>query len=246
MAIKATYYGANGWLVELNEIRILIDPWFNGDLTFPTGDWLIKGTLAKEIEVPSNIDFLLLTQGQPDHTHPPTLKKIDKSIPVIASEAAGKVVCQIGFTKIITLKPSEIFQTKNLNIQATTGASVPNIENGYIIESCIDSIYIEPHGFLDKKIKPRNIDLLITPVIDFSLPIAGKFIKGKTVLPQLIKLFNPKTILASTTGGDIKFTGIINNIIKVDGTMEDITLFKNISTEYINPEPLKEYELNNN
>ena len=245
MTIKATYYGANGWLIEFDKTRILIDPWLNGDLTFPPGDWLIKGKLGKEIDVPSEIDFLLLTQGQPDHAHPPTLIKIDKSIPVIASQAASKVVRQIGFTKINTLKPGENYKNNKLNIQATSGASVPNIENGYIIDSDIGSIYIEPHGFLDKEIKPRKIDILITPVIDFSLPLAGKFIKGKTVLPQLLKLFNPNTILASTTGGDITFTGIINNLINVDGSVEDISLFKDTSTSLINPEPFKEYKIEN-
>ena len=246
MAIKATYYGANGWLIELDKTKILIDPWLNGDLTFPPGDWLIKGELSKEIEIPKDIDFLLLTQGQPDHAHPPTLQKIDKCIPVIASQAASKVVSNIGFTKIKTLKPGEVYKNNNLNIRATTGASVPNIENGYIIDSDSGSIYIEPHGFLDKKIKPRKIDVLITPVIDFSLPLAGKFIKGKTVLPQLLKLFNPSTVLASTTGGDITFTGIINNLIKVEGSVEDMSFFKNISTSLINPEPLKVYEIKNN
>ena len=243
MAIKATYYGANGWLIELDNTKILIDPWLNGDLTFPPGDWLIKGELSKEIEIPKDIDFLLLTQGQPDHAHPPTLQKIDKSIPVIASQAASKVVNHIGFTKIKTLKPGEVYKNNNLNIEATQGASVPNIENGYIIDFGIDSIYIEPHGFLDKELKPRNIDLLITPVIDFSLPLAGKFIRGKTVLPELIKLFNPKTILASTTGGAINFTGIINNLIKVEGSVEDMSLFQDSCTSLINPEPLKEYKI---
>ena len=243
MSITATYYGANGWLIELDQTRILIDPWLNGNLTFPPGDWLIKGELSKQIDIPKDIDYLLLTQGQPDHAHPPTLNKIDKSTSVIASEAASNVVRQVGFTNINSLKPGENFKDKKLNIQATSGASVPNIENGYIIDSGEDSIYIEPHGFLDKKIKPRNIDLVITPVIDFSLPIAGKFIKGKTVLPKLLNLFNPKLILASTTGGDITFTGIINNLIKVDGSVEDISLFKDTSTNFINPEPLKKYEI---
>ena len=243
MAITATYYGANGWLIELDQTRILIDPWLNGNLTFPPGDWLIKGELSKQIDIPKEIDYILLTQGQPDHAHPPTLHKIDKGITVIASKSASNVVRQIGFTKINSLKPGETFKDGRINIQATSGASVPNIENGYIIDSGDDSIYIEPHGFLDKKIKPRNIDLVITPVLDFSLPIAGKFIKGKTVLPELLKLFNPKLILASTTGGDITFTGIINNLIKVDGSVEDISLFKDTSTNFINPEPLKKYKI---
>ena len=243
MSTKAIYYGANGWLIQLDNTRILIDPWLNGELTFPPGDWLIKGKLAKEIEVPRDIDFLLLTQGQPDHAHPPTLEKIDKNIEVIASQAACEVVKQIGFRTIHMLKPGDAFKKNDLNIQATSGASVPNIENGYIIETGLESIYIEPHGFLDTKIKPRDIDLLITPVIDFSLPLAGKFIKGNTVLPQLLKLFNPKTILASTTGGEITYTGVLNKLIKVEGSPDDISLFENTNTNLINPEPFKEYNL---
>ncbi len=246
MTIQATYYGANGWLIELNQTRILIDPWLNGNLAFPPGDWLIKGVLDNDIEVPRDIDYLLLTQGQPDHAHAPTLEKINRFIPVIASEAACKVVTQMGFKKINMLKPGEIFNSNNLNIQATSGASVPNLENGYIIDSGKDSIYIEPHGFLDKNIKPRNIDILITPVIDFSLPIVGKFIKGKTVLPQLLKLFNPSIILASTTGGDITFTGLINKLIKVDGSVDDMSLVKNTNAKLINPEMLKIYEFDIN
>ena len=241
MTIKATYYGANGWLVEFNNLRILIDPWLNGHLTFPPGDWLIKGELGNEINLPTDIDYLLLTQGQPDHTHPPTLKNIKKSIPVVASEAASKVVKGMGFNNVNTIKPGESFTYENLNILATSGASVPNLENGYIIDCNLESVYIEPHGFLDKKIMPRHIDIVITPVIDFALPLAGKFIKGKTVLPELLKLFNPSTVLASTTGGDITFTGIINNLIKVDGFVEDISLFKGTNTNLINPIPLKQY-----
>tara|TARA_Y100001968_G_C19211462_1_gene644963 strand:+ start:63 stop:803 length:741 start_codon:yes stop_codon:yes gene_type:complete len=246
MTIKATYFGANGWLIELDKTRILIDPWLCGDLTFPPGDWLIKGVLGKEIDVPKDIDFLLITQGQPDHAHAPTLKKLNKSIPVIASESASRVLSQLEYKNIKTLKPGETFNDNNINILATSGASVPNIENGYIIDSTLDSIYIEPHGFLDKKIKPRNIDLLITPVIDFSLPLAGKFIKGKTVLPKLLRLFNPSNILVSTTGGDITFTGIINKLIKVDGSVDDNSLFKNTRTNLINPDQFKEYKFEKN
>ena len=241
MTLKATYFGANGWLVEFDNIRILIDPWLNGDLTFPPGDWLIKGELVNEVNPPENINLLLLTQGQPDHTHQPTLDKLNKNIDVVASESASKIVKSMGFNKVNPLKPGQSFKYNNINIQATSGASVPNIENGYIIDHKLDSIYIEPHGFLDDKLKPRNIDLIITPVIDFSLPIAGKFIKGKTVLPKLLKLFNPSTILASTTGGEIKFTGIINSLIKVEGTVDDVELFRNISTNLINPIPYKKY-----
>jgi len=246
MSIEATYYGANGWLLQFDKTRILIDPWLNGSLTFPPGDWLIKGELKHSIDAPEEIDYLLLTQGQPDHTHPPTLEKLSKTIPVVASKSASEIVSKMGFENVNTLRPGEVFSHNNLNIKATSGAFVPNIENGYIIDHNLDSVYIEPHGFLDKNIKSRYIDLVITPVIDFSLPIAGKFIKGKSVLPEILKLFKPSTVLASTTGGDITFSGLINNLIKVDGSNEDTSLFKGISTNFINPKPLKSYVFDKN
>ena len=243
MKLNATYYGANGWFIEFDNTRILIDPWLTGELTFPPGDWLIKGELNNELDIPNDINLILLTQGQPDHAHPPTLSKIKKNIPVLASETASNVAKRLGFNKVKTIKPGEKFKHNNINIQATSGASVPNLENGYIIDDSLNSIYIEPHGFLDKNIKPRHIDIVITPVIDFSLPLVGKFIKGKTVLPELLKLFNPSTVFSSTTGGDIRFTGILNKLINVDGSINDTSLFNKSSINYINPIPLKKYIL---
>ena len=42
--------------------------------------------------------------------------------------------------------------------------------------------------------------------------------------------------------GDINFTGILNNFIKVDGSVDDTNMFAGSNTNYINPEPLKEYK----
>ena len=169
-------------------------------------------------------------------------KLLDNKYKSLYNNINIQILVLFGLITITCIFSDYYFKNSNLTIQATEGASVPNIENGYIIDSGLDSIYIEPHGFLDKELKPRKIDLIITPVIDFSLPIAGKFIKGKTVLPQLLKLFKPATIMASTTGGNITFTGIINKLIKVDGSIEDIKLLKDTCTTLINPEPLRKYE----
>ena len=47
MTLAATYYGANGWLLEFNNLRVLVDPWLRGSLSFPPGSWLLKGQKAK-------------------------------------------------------------------------------------------------------------------------------------------------------------------------------------------------------
>ena len=233
--MKATYFGSSGWLIEFENFRVLIDPWLTGNLSFPPGPWLIEGTLSNEIEMPKNLDLLLLTQGLADHAHPPTLKQLPKSIPVLGSPSAAKVAKQLGFENVEQIKPGTKKQIKQLNIEATAGAPVPNLENGYVISHIHGSLYVEPHGFLDKEILPRKLDAVITPVVDVTLPIFGAFLKGNQVLPELIKRFQPLTILASTTGGDAKFTGLLGKMMKTAGSAQEASVMLEKDSTLIEP-----------
>ena len=67
MTLAATYLGANGWLLEFDALRVLVDPWLTGSLSFPPGDWLLKGELPHDRPIPESLDLLLLTQGLADH-----------------------------------------------------------------------------------------------------------------------------------------------------------------------------------
>ncbi|KGG15520.1 MULTISPECIES: MBL fold metallo-hydrolase [unclassified Prochlorococcus] len=243
MNFDASYLGSSGWLIDLNGFRILIDPWLKGDLVFPPGPWLIRGTLNREIDPPQQIDLILLTQGLPDHAHPQTLELLDRSIPVVGSTSACKVVQKLGFQQIFLLKPGEIREISSITLEATAGANVPKIENGYIVSNTKNSFYIEPHGFLDQNLPARDVDTVITPVIDIKLPFVGSFIRGKSILPKLIKTFNPKIIISSTTGGDSKFTGMLNNLFSVDGTIEEVSKSLENKVEFIDPIIGKHYLL---
>ena len=224
-------------------MRILVDPWLTGKLVFPPGEWLICGKLNSDIPVPERIDLILLTQGLADHAHIPTLKILNKSIPVIGSLSATKVVQNIGFSNCQYLNPGMKTTLKSVIIEATAGAPVPNNENGYIINHSEGSLYIEPHGFLDENLSTRYLDAVITPIIDLNLPLTGAFIKGKSILPELIKKFSPLTILASTTGGDASFTGIINRFIETKGTVEEAMELTAGDIKLINSQQKIEYKI---
>ncbi len=222
MAFKATYLGSNGWIVEFKKVKIVIDPWLKGDLIFPLGEWFFKGTLKDEIPTPKDINIILLTQGLPDHCHPQSLDKFSKNTKVVCSESAFKTVKTLGFKSIRVVKPTDKIQIEGLNIEATAGAPVPKIENGYIIESDEGSFYIEPHGFFDKKIRPRNLDAVITPTKNLGLPMVGSFVKGADVISDLMNAFKPKVILSSTVGGDAKYSGLLNRFISIDECKKEI------------------------
>tara|TARA_Y100001968_G_scaffold301689_1_gene314217 strand:- start:17267 stop:18019 length:753 start_codon:yes stop_codon:yes gene_type:complete len=243
MSLSATYFGSNGWLIEFGQFRILVDPWLTGKLTFPPGSWLIEGRLKYELETPKGLDLVLLTQGLADHSHIPSLNKLDKSIPVIGSTSAAQVARSLKFETVFTLKPGETKLFDELTIQASEGASVPNIENGYLLVHDAGSVYLEPHGFLDKAIPKRLIDAVITPVVNLRLPIAGNFIKGKSILPELIDRFKPLTVLSSTTGGEAMFTGLLNKFIRVEGSYEEARSIIDNGIKFIEPEVGKPYKL---
>ena len=107
VALAVTYFGANGWLLEFEQTRILVDPWLCGSLIFKPGKWLLKGELPREWAIPQNLNILLLTQGLPDHAHVETLKYLPKDLAVICSLNASKIAKKIGFKNIKTLKPGE-------------------------------------------------------------------------------------------------------------------------------------------
>ena len=132
MTLAATYYGANGWLLEFNNLRVLVDPWLRGRLSFPPGSWLLKGVLPHERPAPGTLDLLLLTQGLADHSHPESLDLLPRDLPVIGSASAARVVRSLGFHTITTLKPGETTNHQGLTVRATAGAPVPMVENGYL------------------------------------------------------------------------------------------------------------------
>ena len=216
MTFEATYLGSNGWLIKFEKTNIIIDPWLTGDLVFPPGEWFFKGTLDNDILIEENINMVLLTQGLPDHCHIPSLKKFKKDIYIICSNSAKGILEKSGFTSIKVLKPSEKIYQQGLEIEATAGAPVPQIENGYIVKDDEGrGFYLEPHGYLDETLKSQEIDAVITPTINLELPLVGSFVKGADVLPKLINTFNPKYILSSTAGGEAKYSGLLNKFISV-------------------------------
>ena len=223
MTFEAIYLGSNGWIIKFEKTNLIIDPWLTGDLVFPPGEWFFKGSLDNEILIKEDINTILLTQGLPDHCHIPSLKKFKKNIDIICPKSAKVILEKLGFKSIKVLNPSKRIKQHGLEIEATAGAPVPKIENGYIVKDDKGrGFYIEPHGYLDESLKSQEIDAVITPIINLELPLVGSFVKGADVLPKLVKKFNPKYILSSTAGGEAKYTGLLNKFISVQEYAEEV------------------------
>ena len=241
--MHATYFGANGWLLEFGALRVLVDPWLTGPLRFPPGAWFFEGQLPVSQPVPANLDLLLLTQGLDDHAHPDTLKLLPRSLPVVGSATAAARVRQLGFTTVTALAPGEHCHHDGLDITATAGAPVPQVENGYLLNHACGSLYLEPHGFLASSLPAQHLDAVITPVVDLGLPLAGAFVRGRTVLPQLLERFTPRTVLASTAGGDVRFSGLLTRALWMKGSGAEAAAAMPQGSALIDPQVGERYSL---
>lgn len=247
-----TWLDSNSWLIELASKRILLDPWLVGPLVFGNQPWLFKSDRRTPRPIPDNIDLILLSQGLEDHAHPPTLKQLDREIPVVASVNGAKIVQGLNYTQITPLAHGESFSLGNqLEIKAIPGSPIGPfvVENAYVIRDLErgTSLYYEPHGYHAPSLKNEGpIDVAIAPIVDLSVPLVGSIIKGKESALELAKMLKPQVMLPTAAGGDVIFEGLLMSWIRTQGTIEDFRslLAKHqISTRVIDPKPGDRFEV---
>jgi len=222
--VELTYFGANSWLLATASQRILIDPWLVDSLVFGNMPWLFKGDRAPTPIPPA--DLILLSQGLEDHAHKPTLRALDKSIPVIGSAPAAAVARSLGFEQVTALEPGQQLARGDLEIHALAGAPVgPQRENAYVLRdrASSHSLYYEPHGFPSEAVRDfAPIDVVINPVVDLELPLAGAIINGRDSALQLAQWVQPQVILPTAAGGDIDYSGLLVSLLKAKGSVTEL------------------------
>ena len=247
-----TWFSSNSWLIEMGDRLILLDPWLIGDLVFSNLNWLFKGARDRPTLIPENIDLILLSQGLEDHAHPATLKQLDKTIPVIGSPNAAKVVKELGYQQVTALAHGETFTLdKNIEIKAVPGSPIGPalIENGYLLKDIPrgDTMYYEPHGFHSPQLQSAApIDVVITPIINLELPLVGPIIKGTESALQVAKWLQPQVMLPTAAGGDITFEGLLIKFLRAKGTIEEFSKLlaaNHLQTRAIAPQPNARFEV---
>ncbi|NEO04413.1 MULTISPECIES: MBL fold metallo-hydrolase [Moorena] len=240
-----THFGANSWLLELPEQRILIDPWLVGSLVFGNQPWFFKGDKPEALNsIPDKIDLILLSQGLEDHAHTPTLEKLDKTIPVVASTSATKVVKQLGYTQVTTLTAGESVPLgDHIEIRALPGAPIGPFqqENAYLIKQLDSgkSLYYEPHGYPPAEVKDyAPVDIVISPAVTLELPLLGPVIQGHKTALQLAQWLQPQVFLPTAADEIVEYQGVLASVLREVGSLEELRsqlLQQNLPTKVITP-----------
>jgi len=239
-----TWLDSNSWLIEVAGVKILLDPWLVGDLSFGNAKWFFQATITNPKPIPEKIDLILLSQGLPDHAHVPTLKVLERDIKIIGSPSAARVVSELGYSDVVPLKHQETILVGDvIEIRAIPGSPTgPNqVENGYLIRdlSTRETLYYEPHGYHSLQLKDLlPIDIVITPIINIKLPLLGAVIKGQKNALNLCQWLQPKVIIPTSAGGDVSYSGLLVSLLKAEGDTQSLRKLlnaNNLSTEIIEP-----------
>jgi len=244
--MQLTWFDSNSWLIEVAGETILLDPWLEGTLIFGNLPWLFKGEKTQSYDLPDQISLILLSQGLEDHAHPPTLKALDHAIPVVGSVNAAKVAQALNYQQVTVLKPEESFVLNHkVEIRAFPGSIVgpKAVENAYLITDLTTGyrLYYEPHGYHSPTLKSFTpIDVVLVPIVGLSILGLAPILKGQQASLELCQWLQPKIILPTAAASQISYEGIIANIVREEGTIEDFRLLltkNNLKTEVIAPQP---------
>lgn len=251
--MRVTWFDANSWLWEWGGQRILVDPWLVGPLVFGNAPWFFKGVRQRAADsIPTDIDLILLSQGLPDHAHPPTLEQLDRGIPVVGSPSAAKVVKSLGYSQVTALTPGQSFQLADcIEIRALPGAPLgPQRENAYWLREQAGgtTLYYEPHGFYPTEVDYlAPVDIAINPVVTLSLPLLGPIIQGHETALALAKILRPQVWLQTAAGGSVAYEGLLNSLLQSTGSLaefrEQLTKAE-LLTQVLEPPPGQAFEVN--
>lgn len=254
--MKLTRIDLNSWIFHLGDQTILVDPWLVDPLVFYGQPWLFTAyhntPVAFTPDTLPPIDLLLISQGLDDHCHKPTLERLDRTIPAIASPTAAKVLSSLGYTNITSLANWQQFNyQEKLQITAVPGAEIQpgQEENGYLLKDLTsgETLYYEPHLPNLEKVKQKieTVDVAIAPVIGQIFPFLGQVIIGPSGAVSLAQALKPRFFLP-TTMGDIRATGILPMLVRSIGSIAEFRhLLANsgLTTQLLEPEPGQTLEI---
>lgn len=236
-SLSCTFFGANTFTVSSAKASILVDPWLTGELSFGP-DALYTGARehAASVEhVMPLVNAVVLTQGLPDHAHPPTLRAIAaqrSTLPVVCSPAAEGPAKGAGLENVTALEPGETLRLRLGNddaceLEATEGAQVgppwSRRENGYKarFESSGRSIYFEPHGDF------RQASLATIAPCDAALMPAKEvflgrlpLVLGTARLREVCDLLKPSKVVALENGEGIRSQGALSLALSSRGSLQ--------------------------
>jgi len=117
--VKIRFFNHAFLQVETEDFKFATDPWAIGP-AFNTGWWLKYKTKEDWVSELNSSSFIYISHNHPDHLHPLTLAKVEKSIPIVvpkfSSDSTGVYIESLGFKNVYRLDFTKEYKYKNTNL----------------------------------------------------------------------------------------------------------------------------------
>lgn len=212
--------GDSSWLLQLDSLSLLIDPWLYGSQTDLAAWFSRQWHTEKCVSVDQlpQIDAILISHPFTDHCHKETLLKFSSDIPVLAAPAAArKIRSWKHFQTLHELDSNKSFGFESLELQYfPSGRFLDPVHAGLLFKGENKSLFYAPHGFsVSNADKPglKNIDVLISTSLHYKLPffLGGTINMGLENARDLARLLHAKHFVP-THDENKKAIGLVNRL----------------------------------
>ncbi len=111
---RLTYVGHGTVLIETGGARILTDPLLRRRM----GPLFRRGPLPDPALL-ADLDAVLISHLHIDHLDAPSLRRLDPGTPVVVPTHGARLLRQIGFSDVRTLRPRDTSEVGGLRVEAT-------------------------------------------------------------------------------------------------------------------------------
>lgn len=120
-AARITYVGHATVLVEIDGVRLLTDP----VLRRRVGPLWRHGALPNP-QLAEDVDAVLISHLHHDHADVPSLRRLSRTVPVLAAPGAGDFLARLGFGDVRELAPGDSGSIGGVRITATEANHPPS------------------------------------------------------------------------------------------------------------------------
>jgi hypothetical protein len=116
------------------------------------------------------------------------------------------------------------------------------VENGYVISDRQTGLrlFYEPHGFHAPSLQAQDpMDVVITPVVDLTLPLVGPIIRGQTSALERVAWLQPQVLLPTAAAAETEYSGTLATLLQSRGSaasLQQTLEQQGLTTEVISPE----------
>ena len=160
---ELTWLGHSTVVVDVDGTRLLTDPVLRRRV------WHLRREAPPE---PGRVDGILVSHTHFDHLDRASLRRFDRSLPVVAPSGVGKLLRGWGFRQVTELTAGERLELGGLAIRATHAEhessrgplSAPSASLGYVLEGSTSVYFAGDTDLFDGMAELAPVDVALLPV----------------------------------------------------------------------------------